>query len=63
MSESVKVPYYCIYINGVELDEYRMSMLESIVFEDTSSGSDLLTLTFYDPDLVLLSANIFMEVC
>ena len=43
MSESVRVPYYCIYINGVELDEYRMNMLESIVFEDTSSGSDLLT--------------------
>lgn len=63
MSESVKVPYYCIYINGVELDEYRMNMLESIVFEDTSSGSDLLTLTFYDPDLVLLSDNIFVQHC
>ena len=38
-------------------------MFESIVFEDTSSGSDLLTLTFYDPDLVLLSDNIFIEHC
>ena len=63
MSESIKVPYYAIYINGVELDEYRMNMLESITLEDNSTGSDLLTLHFYDPDLVLLSDNIFIEHC
>ena len=59
----VKIPYYAIYINGVELDEYRMNMLESIDFEDNATGSDLLTLTFYDPDLVLLSDNIFVPHC
>ena len=59
----VKIPYYAIYINGVELDEYRMSMLESIDFEDNATGSDLLTLSFYDPDLILLSDNIFIPNC
>lgn len=59
----VKIPYYAIYINGVEIDEYRMCMLESINFEDNATGSDLLTLSFYDPDLKLLSDNIFVPNC
>lgn len=60
---NVKIPYYAIYINGVEIDEYRMCMLESITFEDNATGSDLLTLSFYDPDLKLLSDNIFVPNC
>lgn len=63
ISMPVKIPFYSICINGVEIDEYRMNMLESISYEDNSTGSDLLTLNFYDPDLVLLSDNIFVEEC
>jgi len=63
MSRLVEVPYFAIYINGVEIDNYRMTMLESIDYEDNASGSDLLTLTFYDPDLKILSDNIFVEEC
>lgn len=61
MSTSVKTPYFNLTINGKEIDSYRMSMLESITFEDNATGSDLLTVTFYDPDLLILSDDIFVE--
>lgn len=57
----VKVPYYYIAINGVELDELRMSNIESITYEDSASGSDLLKITLYDPDLLFIEDNIFIE--
>ena len=63
MSELL-TPYYQLYINGKEIDELRYSMIDTIDFEDNSSGSDLLKITISDPDLILLSDNIFVEdVC
>lgn len=60
MSELL-TPYYQLYINGREIDELRYSMIDTIDFEDNSSGSDLLKITISDPDLILLSDNIFVE--
>ena len=30
------MPYYRLYINGKELDDFRYSMIQSIVYEDNS---------------------------
>lgn len=63
MSESVKVPFFDITLRGKPLDEYRMSMIEDIVYEDNATGSDLLTIQLKDPDLKLLSDDIFVKEC
>ena len=61
MSQSVLVPYYKIYINGKEIDEYRYSMLGTLEIEDNASGSDSLSMSFSDPELRILSDNIFKK--
>ena len=60
MSE-ILVPYYKIVINGTEIDSYRYSMFLNAEFEDNASGSDSLKLQFSDPDLKILSDNIFKK--
>lgn len=61
MSQTVGSLYYQIVINGVEIDEKRYSMIKSVKHEDTSSGSDLLTITLDDPDLEFLEDSIFVK--
>lgn len=63
MSEPIKVPYFNLTLRGKELDEYRMSMINSVVYEDNATGSDLLTISLTDPDLELLSDDIFVKEC
>ncbi len=58
---SIKSMYYEIVINGKEIDEKRYSMIKSVTHEDTSSGSDLLTIKIDDPDLEFLEDNIFVK--
>lgn len=58
MSE-ILVPYFKIFIDGKEIDEYRYSMLDSLEVEENASGSDALSLSFSDPELTILSDNIF----
>lgn len=58
---SLKSLYYQIIINGRELDERRYSMIRKVEHQDTSSGSDLLTITIDDPDLEFLQDNIFLK--
>lgn len=60
MSELLSA-YYQLFINGKEIDEYRYTMIDSIDYEDNASGSDLLKITMSDPDLIILSDNIFVE--
>lgn len=60
MSELL-MPYYQLFISGREIDEHRYSMIDTIDFEDTASGSDLLKIVLNDPDLEILSDNIFVE--
>lgn len=54
-------PYYRIYIDGKELDEFRYSMIKEIVFEDNASGSDLLKITIVDPEFIFIDDNILIE--
>lgn len=58
---TVLAPYYRIYLNGKELDEFRYSMIEKVIFEDNASGSDLLTIHIEDPEFIFLNDNIFVE--
>lgn len=58
---SLLMPYYQIYIGGQELDDFRYSMIDNVVFEDNASGSDLLTITITDPDFIFINDNIFVE--
>lgn len=60
MSELL-MPYYQLFINGKEIDELRYSMIDTIDVEDNGTGSDLLKITLSDPDLIMLSDNIFVE--
>ena len=57
----ILAPYYQLFIKGKELDEERYSMIEEIVFEDNSSGSDLLSIRINDPNFVFLNDDIFIE--
>lgn len=57
----ILVPYYQLFIKGVELDSERYSMIEEITFEDNSSGSDLLSIRINDPNFVYLNDDIFIE--
>lgn len=54
-------PYYRIYIDGKELDEFRYSMIKEVVFEDNASGSDLLKITIVDPEFIFIDDNILIE--
>lgn len=61
MSNEVSSCFFKIWINGQELDQSRYELLDSLEIEDCSSGSDLATLVFYDPQLKFLDDNIFIE--
>lgn len=58
---SLLMPYYRVYINGKELDDFRYSMIQSITYEDNATGSDLLTIDIQDPEFIFLDDNIFLE--
>lgn len=60
MSE-ILMPFYRIYIDGKELDDFRYSMIQSITYEDNSTGSDLLTIEIMDPEFIFLDDKIFIE--
>ena len=60
MSE-VLVPFYRIYIGGKELDDFKYSMIQSVVFEDVATGSDLLTINIEDPEFIFINDDIFIE--
>lgn len=53
--------YYELYIGGKKLDGEKLSYIESLVIDDTSSGSDLLTITLSDPNFVFLQDDMFVE--
>lgn len=58
---SLLMPYYQIYIGGKELDDFRYSMIDNVIFEDNASGSDLLTIKVTDPDFIFINDDIFIE--
>lgn len=57
----VKMPYYRLYIGGVELDDFRYSMIQNIVYEDNATGSDLLSIYIEDPEFLFIDDDIFVE--
>lgn len=60
MSELL-MPYYRVFIGGVEFNEFQYSMVSEITYEDTSTGSDVLTIRLNDPDFIFLNDNFFIE--
>lgn len=61
MSEVLKGMKYNIYLNGVELDDFRYSMIQSVTYEDNATGSDLLTIEIEDPEFLFIDDDIFVE--
>lgn len=61
MAEPVLEFFYQVIIGGVEIDEFRYSMIQSLTFREVSSGSDLLTINLEDPDFIFLEDRIFVE--
>lgn len=60
MSELLTSMKYIIYIDGVEIDEFRYSMIQQVVYEDNASGSDLLAITFEDPEFLFINDDVFV---
>lgn len=54
-SESYTTPYFKIYIDGKPLSDFEMSLVEEIVYEDNSTGSDMVSITIHDPDYTIIS--------
>lgn len=54
MDSRVLVPYYELWIGGNKLSNYETKLIQSVVFSDTDSGSNLLTVNFEDPDFILI---------
>lgn len=42
--------YYKVYLGGKQLTAFENNLIEEIVYEDTSTGSDLCSITIHDPD-------------
>jgi phage protein D len=55
------LPYFIIYLNGKNLTARMKQLIEEVVYEDTSTGSDLLTIVIRDPDFTLLSDPLIMK--
>lgn len=46
--------YFKIYLAGKELAAHENTLVEEIVYEDTSTGSDLCSITIHDPDYLII---------
>lgn len=46
--------YYDITIDGKPLNPFVSTLVEEIVYEDTSTGSDLVSITIHDPDYAII---------
>ena len=56
-----KIPFYAISIDGADLGDDILSLIENVSFEETSSGSDLLTISLNDPNFQFIEDDIFIE--
>jgi hypothetical protein len=59
--EKVLAPYYEVWLGDQPLEGLEHSLIQEVVFEDTSSGSDLLTITFQDPDFILIDSPMIVK--
>ena len=53
-NDSYMTPYYKIWLGGKALSAYELTLVEEIVFEDNSTGSDMVSITIKDPDYVII---------
>jgi uncharacterized protein involved in type VI secretion and phage assembly len=53
-NDSYKSIYYKIWIDNIALSPFEHSLVEEVVFEDTSTGSDMVSITVIDPDRTLI---------
>lgn len=61
MAEQILEFFYQIIIGGVEIDEFRYSMIQTLEYSEVSSGSDILTIGIEDPNFIFLEDRIFVE--
>ena len=47
-------PYFKIYLEGQPLTDFENSLVEEVVYEDTSTGSDMVSITIHDPDYTII---------
>lgn len=57
----IVVPKFELWINGKELTEEQYNLVEEIVYESYDTGSDLATITFNDPNLILINDKTFIK--
>jgi uncharacterized protein len=53
-SESYLAPYFKIFLGGVPLSDIEHALVDEIIYEDTSTGSDLVSITINDPDYLII---------
>ena len=58
-NDSVLSAFYKVYINGKEIDLERKLCITSINITEQISGSDTMTITVQDPEMVYISDNIY----
>jgi phage protein D len=47
--------FFKITLDGKPMSAFETTLIEEIVFEDTSTGSDLVSVTFHDPDYTVIA--------
>lgn len=54
--KKVLAPYYEVWLGGQQLEGLEHMLIQEVSFEDESTGSDILTITFSDPDFIILDS-------
>lgn len=47
-------PYFRIYLGGKPLSDYEHMLVDEVIYEDTSTGSDMVSITIHDPDYLII---------
>jgi phage protein D len=61
LKKLLKTSYFKISISGEVLDEYKMSLINEVTFEDNASGSSILQISINDPDRVFIEDKFFVQ--
>lgn len=54
-------PFFRISLAGRPLSDFEHTLVEEINYEDTSTGSDLVSITIHDPDYILIGDKRLMK--
>lgn len=61
IQDEVLAVIYRIWIGGSEIDLSKKNCINSIEIKETVEGSDVATITIYDPNFLFINDNIFIE--